>query len=135
MEHLAEGIIHYNDSHNRLPRSLAELESDNFLPRRSEIYACPVQNGRFFCLPAVDFTNMQYEIVFQKTNVVVRFEPRVRAFLVRIVRAKSLPNLQLEIGPNEHGMKISTPKRISESEFKQKYLDGASPSIGTNSAQ
>src|SRR5258708_26383080 len=64
MEDIAEGIIHYNDSHGRLPRSLAELSSDRFLPERSEIYACPVQSGRFFSLPVVEFTNMQYEIVF-----------------------------------------------------------------------
>lgn len=122
MEHLAEGIIHYNDSHGRLPRSLAELTSDNFLPVRSEIYACPVQNGRFFLLPSVDLTNMQYDIDFNDTNIIVRFRPRVLALCAWLVRAEDLSELHRMIGPNEHGMRFSTPKHISDEEFKEKYI-------------
>src|SRR5438477_12879437 len=67
MEYLAEGIIRYSDKHSRFPVSLRELESGNSLPHRSEIYACPLQNGRFFLLPTIEFTNMQYEILFHET--------------------------------------------------------------------
>ena len=112
MENIAVGVIHYSDMHSRLPASLDELASDHFLPSRSDNYACPLQNGRFFFLPKVDLTNVQYEIDFNRTNVVIRFQPGVRKFLRWVVIDKDLPNLDLTIGPNDSRMSVPRDHRF-----------------------
>ena len=85
MQLVAVGITHFSHAHDRLPRSLAELESDHFLPSKSDIYACPLRHGRFFLLPRIALANMEYDLTFNESKVVIRLKPFERAFANRFL--------------------------------------------------
>jgi hypothetical protein len=107
MEHLALSVVRFNAAHGRLPTSIEDLATNTFLPPKSDIYACPLIHGRFFFLPNVPLTNMEYEILFNQTNVVVQYTPGVRAFLKHIVRDGGLQSLELRIDSKDKVMGVT----------------------------
>jgi hypothetical protein len=109
MEYLAQGIIHFNASHRRLPTSIEDLTADKFFPSKSDMYACPLKHGRFFLLPMLQLTNMEYDIVFSETNVVIRYRQDVRHLLKHIVRDGGLQDLEIMVKPNDQVMEVSNP--------------------------
>jgi hypothetical protein len=109
MQEIAVAIYRYRDAHGHLPRSAADMINDEAFPRKSEIYSCPLRHCRFFLLPAVPIEKMEYQLLFSDTNVVIRFDPAVRAFVGRAVRAQDLPNLEITIGLREGAVHTKEP--------------------------
>ena len=94
---IAAGITRFSARFNRLPASLDELAASGVFASESTAFACPPLHLRFFWLPQVALTNLEYELIFNGSNVIVRLPPKARSLSQVVVSAEGRKELEYVI--------------------------------------
>jgi hypothetical protein len=76
MKQIEGGIACYNGKYNRLPKSLDEVVSSEFLPEESDIYFCMVMHNSLFS-KNISYCECEFEITFDPNIVVIRIPEKV----------------------------------------------------------
>ncbi|MHC4747868.1 MAG: hypothetical protein ACYS18_11235 [Planctomycetota bacterium] len=73
---IEEGFIAFNTKYGRLPKSLEEVVARGLLPKKSEIYSCPILNNSIFG-KKLAYKECEYHFVFKEQEIFIKMPESV----------------------------------------------------------